>query len=219
MSANIDWARHHAKFCIGCIQPGAKQERSDVLTEKKALFGSKEIDAMVAKISRSIVSRLNKSQIKRLAFIGIHSKGVPLAHKIAEAVNSRLGVEIPVAHLDISMYRDDIGIRKTLPNILPTEVPFDLDEKVIILVDDVLSTGRTIRAALDAITDYGRPDLIRLAVLIDRGGQEFPVKADFFGAKVNVRKNQRVTVLWEHDGMPPGVYLLPGKDNSGEHGK
>ncbi len=197
----------------------SNQERSAVATEGITLFGNKEMDAMIAKISRSIVSKLNKSQIKRLVFVGIQSKGVPLAYKIAESVKSSLNVEIPVAQLDISMYRDDIGIRKILPMILPTEVPFDLDEKVIILVDDVLSTGRTIRAALDAITDYGRPDLIRLAVLIDRGGQEFPVKADFCGAKVNVRKNQRVKVLWEHEGMPPGVYLLPRKKHSGEQGK
>ena len=179
------------------------------------LFTEDEINAKAAKIGRSIISRLNKSQIKRLAFIGIQSKGVPLARKIAATVNSKLGIEVPVALLDISMYRDDIGLRKTLPAILPTEVPFDLDGRVIVLVDDVLHTGRTIRAALDAITDYGRPDLILLAVLIDRGGQEFPVKADFRGAKVNVRKNQRVTVRWSQADKPAGAFLLPASNKTG----
>lgn len=185
-------------------------------TATTPLFKEKDIDSMVANIADSLLSDLPKNKLKELALIGIQIRGVPLAHRIAAKISRKTGFTPPVAMLDISMYRDDIGIRKTLPHIHITSVPFDLDEKIIILVDDVLHTGRTIRAALDAITDYGRPDYIRLAVLIDRGKQEFPIKADYVGHTVSVPKDKLVSVLClETDGRN-GVYILPAKLEEGE---
>lgn len=180
------------------------------------LFKEKDIDSMVTKIADALLADLPKNKLKDLAFMGIQIRGVPLAHRIAAKISTRTGVSPPVAMLDISMYRDDIGIRKTLPHIHITEVPFDLDEKVIILVDDVLHTGRTIRAALDAITDYGRPDFIRLAVLIDRGKQEFPIKADYIGKTIDVPEDKLVSVLCLETDNKNGVYILPAKLGEGE---
>lgn len=180
------------------------------------LFTAKEMNAMVAKIADSILSELPKRKLKDLAFMGIQMQGVPLAERITAVISKKTGITPPVAMLDISMYRDDIGIRKSLPEIHPTEVPFDLDEKVIILVDDVLHTGRTIRAALDAITDYGRPDFIKLAVLIDRGNQEFPIAANYIGETMTLRNDQLVAVLWQETDNQNGVYILPGKLGEGE---
>jgi pyrimidine operon attenuation protein/uracil phosphoribosyltransferase len=156
---------------------------------------------------------LKKGSIKDIAFIGIQAMGVPLAKRVAEMVSSTAGVSVPVGVLDISMYRDDIGKRKTLPLIHPTEIPFDLDDRTIILFDDVLHTGRTIRAALDAITDYGRPRLIRLAVLIDRGGQEFPIAADYIGGKAEVKNPADfISVSWQETDNNDGVYIVSGKE-------
>ena len=185
-------------------------------TDKTPLFTKKDIDSMIANIAKSLLSDIPKSKLKNLAFIGIQVKGVPLAERIATEIAQITGVTPPVAQLDINMYRDDIGIRKTLPKIHPTEVFFDLDEKIIILVDDVLHTGRTIRAALDAITDYGRPDFIRLAVLIDRGNQEFPIKADYIGETVAIEDDQLIALLLQEIDNKDGVYILPGKLEEGE---
>lgn len=180
------------------------------------LFKAEEMNAMVKKIAESLLSDLSKKQLPELAFIGIQLRGVPLAQRIAAVIAKKSGFNPPVAMLDISMYRDDIGLRRTLPKIHPTEVPFDLDEKTIILVDDVLHTGRTIRAALDAITDYGRPNYIKLAVLIDRGNQEFPISANYAGDTISIRNDQLVSVLWEETDNKNGVYILPGKLGEGE---
>jgi len=185
-------------------------------TAKASLFKPKEINSMVMNIAESILLDLPNAKVKDLAFIGIQLRGVPLAQRIAAGISSKTGFTPPVAVLDISMYRDDVGIRKTLPHIHITDVPFDLDEKIIILVDDVLHTGRTIRAALDAITDYGRPDLIRLAVLIDRGKQEFPIKADYIGETVSVQDDQRIAVSWKETDDKNSVDILPAQTGEGE---
>jgi pyrimidine operon attenuation protein / uracil phosphoribosyltransferase len=171
------------------------------------LYSSKEVKKMVAKIAESILEHIPKSKLDQLALIGIQSRGVPFAEEIAKEINKKCGTTPPIALIDINMYRDDIGIRKNLPHIHPTVVPFDLDEKIILLIDDVLHTGRTIRAALDAITYYGRPDFIKLAVLIDRGGQEFPIRADYVGESVDVKSEESVVVLWKKLDHQDGVFL------------
>jgi len=173
------------------------------------LFNAEETRAMIDSIAELLISDLNNGNIKDVAFIGIQAMGVPLAMRIAELVSDTTGDIVPVGALDISMYRDDIGKRKTLPLIHPTEIPFDLDDRSIILFDDVLHTGRTIRAALDAITDYGRPKLIRLAVLIDRGGQEFPIAADYIGGKAEVENPEDfIAVSWQETDKHDGVYIV-----------
>lgn len=167
--------------------------------------------ATVNEVAESILSDFSKIQLRNLAFLGIQLRGVPLARRIALIIKSKTKVSLPVGTLDISMYRDDIGMRKTLPLIHETNIPFDLNRQLVILVDDVLQTGRTIRAALDAITDYGRPDLIRLAVFIDRKMREFPIQADYVGKKIEVSNNVFVSVRWGETDKEDAVYLLPAE--------
>ena len=173
------------------------------------LFSDKETRAMVKTIADSLISDLKSKKIKDIAFIGIQANGVPLARRISERILKSTGIEVPVGMLDISMYRDDIGKRKTLPHIHETDIPFDLDDKAIILFDDVLHTGRTIRAALDALTDYGRPKLIRLAVLIDRGSQEFPIMANYAGKTLELdNKKDFIHIVWKEIDDEDGVYVV-----------
>lgn len=169
------------------------------------------VAATVNEVAESILSDFSKIQLKNLAFLGIQLRGVPLARRIASIIKRETKLSLPVGTLDISMYRDDIGMRKTLPLIHETNIPFDLNRQLIILVDDVLQTGRTIRAALDAITDYGRPDLIRLAVFLDRGMREFPIQADYVGKKVEVSNDIFVSVRWIETDKKDVVYLLPAE--------
>jgi len=178
---------------------------------KQKILNEEEISTAIKKIADEIIASLSIEELKVSAFMGIQLKGVPLAGRITRIVKSRTGVDVPNGVLDITMYRDDFGLRKKLPGIRPTEVPFDLDGKIIVLVDDVFHTGRTIRAALDALTDYGRPDLIRFACLIDRGNQEFPIKADFIGEKIEVESGQKVVVYWKETDNQDGVYCLSEK--------
>ena len=153
---------------------------------KTLLFDDTATRELMERVAELIISDINSGILPNPAFIGIQSKGVLPARKVSAMIAEKCDIDIPVGLLDINMYRDDIGKRKALPHIHETEILFDLDDRAIILFDDVLHTGRTIRAALDAITDYGRPELIRLAVLIDRGGQEFPIKANYIGKTIDM---------------------------------
>lgn len=129
-----------------------------------------------------------------ITLVGLHQYGVSVAERICGIIRKRTGVLPRMGKLDITMYRDDIGLRPTLPAIRETCMPFDVDGIEVVLVDDVLSTGRTIRAALDALTDYGRPKRIRLAVLVDRGRPEYPIRADYSGMAVDCPQDTRVSV-------------------------
>ena len=141
------------------------------------------------------------------ALVGIHQQGVVLAGKLQQILNREYNCFPDFGTLDISMYRDDIGNRSQLPVIRETRIPFDVNDRTIILIDDVLSTGRTIRAALDAITDFGRPGRIRLAVLVDRGDVEFPIRADYVGMNFSVPDNHKIKVWFEDaEGREPGIY-------------
>ena len=137
------------------------------------------------------------------ALVGIHQLGVPLAEKLRNIISEETGYTPDFAKLDISMYRDDISNRKRLPLIKETDIPFDVNGKILVLVDDVLSSGRTIRAALDAITDYGRPKVIRLAVLVDRGNPEFPIHADVTGFDIEIPAEDKIVVQFDET---PGIY-------------
>ena len=130
-----------------------------------------------------------------LLLVGIRSRGVPLANRIAEFINQHEGVTVPVGVLDITFYRDDLSLVASQPVIHRTEIPINITKKKIILVDDVLFTGRTVRAALDALMDLGRPSNIQLAVLIDRGHRELPIRADFVGKNVPTAKREIVKVM------------------------
>jgi len=161
---------------------------------KKEVCNADEVKAAVQKVADGIISEFLHSSTRDFAIIGIHQQGVPLAKRLISIIEEKTGYNPELALLDISMYRDDIGVRQDLPQINETRIPFDVDDKAVILVDDVLSSGRTIRAALDALTDYGRPGLIRLAVLVNRGNHEFPIGADYTGISLDVPDERKVAV-------------------------
>ena len=133
--------------------------------------------------------------VEGLALVGIRSRGVPLAQRLAARIAAIEGHEVPVGILDINLYRDDLSTIAEHPVLRKTEIPFSLADAKVILVDDVLYTGRTIRAALDAVIDLGRPRLIQLCVLVDRGHRELPIRADYVGKNVPTSRDQKVSVL------------------------
>ena len=153
------------------------------------------------RIAHEIVER-NRG-VADLALIGIRARGVPMAARLAAHLHELAGVDVPTGALDITLYRDDL-MRTAVgpqPVIRRTEVPFSIDDKLILLVDDVLYTGRTIRAALDALIDFGRPRAIQLVVLVDRGHRELPIRADYVGRNIPTSRQQSVQVrLTEIDG-------------------
>jgi pyrimidine operon attenuation protein/uracil phosphoribosyltransferase len=137
-----------------------------------------------------------------LMLVGMRTRGVPLAQRIAAAIGEFEGEEVPVGALDIGLYRDDLPSRGTGVQIKPSELPEDIAGKRVVLVDDVLYTGRSIRAALDALIDYGRPERIQLAVLVDRGHRELPIRADYVGKNVPTSQEDEVLVQFEEtDGV------------------
>ena len=155
----------------------------------------------LTRIAHEIVERTRG--VEELAFVGIRTRGVPIARRLAAKVTEISGHPMPVGALDITLYRDDLMRYPVGPQPLvrSTEIPFSIDDKKILLVDDVLYTGRTIRAALDALIDFGRPQSIQLVVLVDRGHRELPIKADYVGKNLPTSRQQSVQVrLTETDG-------------------
>ena len=159
------------------------------------------MDRTLARIAHEILER-NRG-LEELALVGIRTRGVPLARRLANIIKGINGHEVPTGALDITLYRDDL-MRHTVgpqPLVRRTEIPFSIDDKRILLVDDVLYTGRTIRAALDALIDFGRPKSIQLIVFVDRGHRELPIKADYVGKNLPTSLSQSVSVrLAEVDG-------------------
>ena len=179
---------------------------------KKQVCNAHEVKAAVEKVADGIISEfLHNKKNHDFAIIGIHQQGVPLARRLIQIIEQKTGFSPELALLDISMYRDDIGVRQDLPQINETRIPFDMNDKAVILVDDVLSSGRTIRAALDAVTDYGRPGLIRLAVLVNRGNHEFPIGADYTGISLEVPDERKVAVKFAESDGKDGVYTIDWK--------
>jgi len=143
-----------------------------------------------------------------LAFVGIQTRGVPLAERLASAVETNEGVRPPVGSLDISFHRDDVGPGARQPRVKGTDLPFPLESSTLVIIDDVLYTGRTVRAALDALVEIGRPKAVRLAVLVDRGHRELPIRADHVGKNVPTSRDERIRVhLSEIDGGPDEVVI------------
>jgi pyrimidine operon attenuation protein/uracil phosphoribosyltransferase len=175
---------------------------------RAVLLDAAAMKAAIKGVAGAIRSEFLVPGASELALIGIQTHGVVLARRIAAELKERTGFEPPVGSLDISMYRDDIGMRKCLPTIHETVIPFDINRRAIILVDDVLQTGRTIRAALDALTDYGRPSKIRLAVLVDRDMREFPIRADYAGARLDVPASSKISVKLRESDEADAVYAV-----------
>ena len=164
----------------------------------------------LTRIAHEILER-NRG-IEELGLVGIRTRGVPLARRLARAIAEIHGHEVPTGALDITLYRDDLMRHAVGPQpvVRSTEIPFSIDDKKILLVDDVLYTGRTIRAALDALIDFGRPKAIQLVVMVDRGHRELPIKADYVGKNVPTSRQESVQVqLRELDGVDE--VLLQGK--------
>lgn len=174
---------------------------------EKILFTEDDINRAVKRIAHEIVER-NRG-CENLVFFGLLTRGVPLARRIAKSIAQFEGAEVPVGELDIGLYRDDLSLGKQ-PQIHRTEVPTDVTGKHAILVDDVLYTGRSIRAAMDAIIDLGRPMSIQLAVLVDRGHRELPIRADYVGKNVPTSKKEEISVrLREVDGRDEVAIIAP----------
>jgi pyrimidine operon attenuation protein / uracil phosphoribosyltransferase len=159
---------------------------------KAELMNAEEMRRALYRIAHEIVEA-NKG-VEGLALVGIHTRGIPLAKRLARFIQEFEGEEVPVGILDITLYRDDLSEIGHRPQVRETSIPFDLTNRAIVLVDDVLYTGRTARAALDALIDLGRPRRIYLAVLVDRGHRELPIRADFVGKNVPTAKNEVVKV-------------------------
>lgn len=162
--------------------------------DKRLFAGADAINRAIEQIAEAIIKEFSPIETHGIVLVGLYKQGVPLAERIAAEIFRQSGAHLPVGTLDISMYRDDVGLKSALPLIRETKIPFAIDKQKVILVDDVLSSGRTIRAGLDAITDYGRPALIRLAVLVDRQSREYPIQADYVGMTHTFPSNRKVLV-------------------------
>ena len=145
---------------------------------------------------------------ERLILIGILGKGVPLAERLAGLIQQFEGVEIPVGRLDVALYRDDVRARH--PEVRPTDVPVDITDRIVVLVDEVFYTGRTARAAMDAVMDFGRPAEIQPAVLIDRGHRELPIRPDYVGKNLPTSRDEHVRVTFRDGAVQDAVYIDKG---------
>lgn len=163
-----------------------------VLREKSRLMSASEIERTLVRLAHEIVEKNNG--VERLGFVGIKRRGVPLAQRLAKLVGQIEKEQVEIGTLDINLYRDDLSTTGPKPIVNPMEVGFDVNDKNVILVDDVLYTGRTIRAALDALFDHGRPRRVQLLVLIDRGHRELPIEAAFVGRYVQTTQNEIIEV-------------------------
>jgi pyrimidine operon attenuation protein / uracil phosphoribosyltransferase len=176
------------------------------MKEKAQILDKDTISRSLMRIAHEILEK-NKG-VQDLCLIGIRNRGAHLAKRLAECVKQIEGALPLVGILDITLYRDDLTLISTQPVVHKTEIDFDLDDKNVVLVDDVLYSGRTIRAALDALIDLGRPKTIQLAVLVDRGHRELPIRADFVGKNIPTAKNETVEVrLEETDGKDEAVIV------------
>jgi len=181
--------------------------------ERAMVMDEADVGRALTRIAHEVVER-NKGT-RGLVVVGIHTRGVPLARRLAAKLGKIEGARVPTGALDVTMYRDDIGLRPPAAT-RDTDLPFDLGGTVVVLVDDVLYTGRTIRAALDALTDFGRPRAIQLAVLVDRGHRELPLRADYVGKNLPTAPDGVVKVLLSETDGRDGVLVTEGEEPTGD---
>src|SRR4051812_45682630 len=185
----------HDTLSIGAPTPNMSFTR-----EKAQLMSASEIDRTLVRLAHEILEKTK--DLDQLAFIGIRRRGVPMAQRLAAKIQALENRSVPVGILDINLYRDDLSTVDVKPVVGSTEIPFSVEGKDIILMDDVLYTGRTIRAALDALFDHGRPARVQLLVLIDRGHRELPIEAKFIGRSVQTTDIEIIEVKFQEiDGM------------------
>jgi pyrimidine operon attenuation protein/uracil phosphoribosyltransferase len=176
------------------------------VVEKNQLMSATEIDRTVQRLAHEIVEKTGTTA--KLALIGIRRRGVPLAQRIAHAMRGIDGVQVPVGTLDITLYRDDLSKVASQPVLHSSEIPFPVDDKDLILVDDVLYTGRTARAAMNGLSDLGRPMRVRLCVLIDRGHRELPLEASFVGRRIDTADDEIIEVRLNEVDQEERVMLM-----------
>jgi pyrimidine operon attenuation protein/uracil phosphoribosyltransferase len=180
------------------------------------VFSRDDLRRADTRIAHEIVERNHGAE--GLLLIGLYTRGVAIAQRLAAAIAEFEAVELPVGALDVAFYRDDIQLRPVQP-LGPTEVPVDVSGRTVVLVDDVLFTGRTVRAALDALTELGRPRAVQVAVLVDRGHRELPIRADFVGKNLPTKRSEDVRVrLAEVDGGEDSIELWGPADTGGGEG-
>jgi len=185
-----------------------------LFVRSEILLGPEELGRTTRRLAHEIIE--NNRGAEGLVLVGLLSRGYPLAKRLGAAIEAFEGEAVPVGRLDIGLYRDDVARRARPAPIRPSEIPADIDGKTVVLVDDVLFTGRSVRAAMDALIDFGRPARIRLAVMVDRGHRELPIRADFVGKNVPTALYQDVEVrLTETDGED-GVYVVDKEVSRGE---
>jgi pyrimidine operon attenuation protein/uracil phosphoribosyltransferase len=172
----------------------------------RVVMDAGDIARALTRIAHEIVER-NKG-VQNLALVGIRTGGVHLAHRLAKRIQGIEDAQVPIGELDITLYRDDLALRKNQPVLRKTSVLFDMADKVVVLVDDVLFTGRTIRAAMDGLMDLGRPGEIQLAVLVDRGHRQLPIKANYIGKNLPTSREEQVQVLLEEGGEDDRVVIF-----------
>ena len=180
-------------------------KRQDAYSQSRSILGAEEMRRTLTRIAHEILER-NRGA-RDIVLIGIHTGGLPIARRLAALIQNFEGAPPPVGSLDIGLYRDDLADRNK-PLMNPTEIPVSIEGRLVILVDDVLYTGRTIRAAMDALNDFGRPRRVQLAVLVDRGHRELPIKADYVGKNVPTALDEEVQVcVAEIDGVDKALLL------------
>ena len=178
----------------------------DVKKTVRPVMDAQEIARAVSRVAHEIIER--NHGVAQLALVGIRTGGVFLANRLAKKVQEIEGVPVPVGELDITLYRDDLNARKEQPVLRKTDILFDITDLTVILVDDVLFTGRTIRAAMDGLMDLGRPGEIQLAVLVDRGHRQLPIKATYVGKNLPTALEEKVEVSLEEMGEPDRVVIV-----------
>lgn len=177
-------------------------------TDQTIILDARAMGRTLQRMADEILER--SASLERVVLVGIQRRGVQLAERLAKTLQEREGVEVPRGALDITLYRDDLQTVGPRPVVGPTDLPWNLDDKHVVIVDDVLYTGRTVRAALDELADFGRPARIALAVLVDRGGRELPIHADIVGKTIDTPPRGRVDVLVEEiDGEDAVVMVVP----------
>ncbi|MBM4137990.1 MAG: bifunctional pyr operon transcriptional regulator/uracil phosphoribosyltransferase PyrR [Nitrospira sp.] len=182
-----------------------KQSVKKQRVNEKLVMDTGDIARALTRIAHEILEH-NKG-VTNLALVGIRTGGVHLAHRLVKRIQNIEGVSVPIGELDITLYRDDLALRKNQPVLRKTSVLFDLTDKIVVLIDDVLFTGRTIRAAMDSLIDLGRPGEIQLAVLVDRGHRQLPIKATYIGKNLPTSREEKVQVLLEENGEEDRVVI------------
>jgi len=184
---------------------------------KKTVMTPEDVTRSLARIAHEIIERNRTTE--HLVLVGMRTRGVPLAQRLATNMEDHEGLKIPVGALDISLYRDDLSSLNPQPTVQRTDIPVNIDGKSVVLVDDVLYTGRSTRAAMDALIDLGRPQSIQLAVLVDRGHRELPIRPDYVGKNIPSSRHEEIRVqLVETDGVD-GVVIVKNSQDLASQGR